>query len=164
MLVCWGATAEKTQDFRAGIPELVLFTRQDGDRVAGFYFGVFAFDANSAFAGGDKINLLGPPVVMLHGASANGHARFGEALVADCGIPMRQKLANFRAVFGREPWEIVQVFDVHRLEKSSPEPRRSPKAFTPEPRWGLLRPQLAWTARPWLFRFCASGSACGVFV
>ena len=46
----------------------------------------------------------------------DGQARFGETLVADGGVAIGEKFANFRAIFGDERGHSVQIFDFHKID------------------------------------------------
>ena len=62
---------------------------------------------------GDEINFFGARMKMFERAAANGNACFGEALIANGGISMREKFTDFRPVFRRENGNVAQIFNVH---------------------------------------------------
>src|SRR5882724_7107068 len=113
MLVTWRAAAEQVQHLLAGVPELVLLARRNGDGVTGFHIRTFAFDAHPALAGQDEVNLLRPGVIMLLSAAACRQARVRQALIANARIAIRQQFADFGTVLGDECGHVAHVLDFH---------------------------------------------------
>lgn len=121
MFVSRSTTAEQAQRFGAGIPKLVLLAGEDCDGVAGFDLADFPINAHPPGAVGDAINFLGVNVKMFLRAAARGQARFGQALIANGGIAVREEFADFRPVLGDERRDFVQVPDVHGMDLPDPE-------------------------------------------
>jgi hypothetical protein len=115
MLIRRRATAQQLKRFAAGVPQLVLLAGQNGDSIASFDVADFTINANAPGAMGDIINFLGLDMIMLLRAAAGGQPRFGQALVANGRIAVREQLPDFRAILGSERHDVVQVFDVHKF-------------------------------------------------
>jgi hypothetical protein len=105
-----GATAEKNQVAVPGVPNSVFEPGRNGNGVPHPDVARFAFDSYPASAGGDEINLLGAGMVVFQRATTDRNARLGEALIADCGIPVSQQFPNFRTIPCDERWNFRQVF------------------------------------------------------
>src|SRR5438045_2549040 len=114
MFVTRRTAAEKFQRFLAGVPQLVLLARQYGNSIPGLHLGHFSFNAHSALAGEDEINLLRAGVIMLLRARPWRQPRLGQALIANGRVTVRQQFPNFRPVFGNERWRASQVLYFHR--------------------------------------------------
>ena len=119
VFVCGGAAAEQAQDVGAGVPDFVRRAGRDGDRVAGFYVAQFGVDAHATGAVGDVVDFFGDAVVMLLRACAGSEAGFGEALVADDGVAMREQFADFGAVLGNEGRDSFKILDIHCFFRDS---------------------------------------------
>ena len=83
----------------------MLLAGRNCDGVTGADFACFAFDADSASAVGDVIDFFGFGMVMLASAGADGETCFGK---------VGEEFADFRAVFGDEGGDVVEIFYVHK--------------------------------------------------
>ena len=113
MLIRRRATAKELQDALAGVPDLMDHSGGDRDRVARPDRPRLVADSGYALALEDVIDLLGLDMMVRGGAGAGWEPRFGQRLVADRGVPVRQKLADLGAVFGDEGRDVIDVFNVH---------------------------------------------------
>src|SRR5262245_398509 len=117
------ATTQQRKGSIAGVPQLMLLARRNGDGVAGLYFVRLAVDAHSATAGGDEIDFLGLRVVVFLRAGTDGQSRLRQALMANGGVAVGEQFTNLRAVFGDESRRGVQAFNFHtrrRMLENSP--------------------------------------------
>lgn len=109
VLVRGSTAAKQAQWFSPQIPQLVLLSGTYRDRVANIDLADFTLNSDSPLAVGDKINLLGPDMIMLLRAGAGRQPRLGQALVPDSGIPVSQQFPDLRTVLGDEGRDLVQI-------------------------------------------------------
>src|SRR5674476_1192479 len=95
--------AEQAQGFIAGVPEFVFVSGRNGDGVPCPHLVRFVFDADFSGAVRDVINLLALGMKMFLRCAADGQARFGETLIADGGVTMREQFADFRCLLYTSP-------------------------------------------------------------
>ena len=86
---------------------------RNGNGVAGHHGFQLTTDLHLAHPFQNVVNLLGSNVVVCQGVSAGRQTSFGQRLVADARIALRQKLPNLGAVFGDEGRNAVEFLDVH---------------------------------------------------
>src|SRR5262245_9113856 len=98
MLVSRRATAEQAEWFASRVPKFVLLPRRDGDGIPGLDLLLLALNADAPAAIRDVVDFLRARMIVLLRARADRQPCFGQALVANRGIPIRQQLADFRAV------------------------------------------------------------------
>jgi hypothetical protein len=115
VLVAGGTAAEQAQNFTAGVPEFMFLAGWNGDGIPCSHFARFIFDADFPGAVRNVINFLGARMKMFLGRAAHRQPRLGETLVADGGVAMREQLADFRAVLGRERFDLIEVFYIHKF-------------------------------------------------
>jgi hypothetical protein len=108
------ATAQKLENLFAGIGNLVFFSRRDCDCIARADGARFIADLHPSLPLQNIVNLLGFQVSMWRRAARGRKSRFGQSLVADAGISMRQQFADFRTVLGDESRNVVDILDIHK--------------------------------------------------
>src|ERR1035441_2572063 len=82
VLVSRRAAAKQPQRLAARIPQLVLLAWTNGYRVPSLDLAHLFFDADSAPAMGNVINLLGLGVIVFLRVAGDGYPRLGQALIA----------------------------------------------------------------------------------
>ena len=90
MLVGGRAATQQPEGLAARVPELVPLAGQDRYGITGLDLADLPFDADSAPAMGDVVNLFRLRVIMLFRARADGYAGLRQALIADGRVPMRR--------------------------------------------------------------------------
>ena len=95
MLIGWRAAAEQLQRFGSGVPKLVSLSRWNRNRVTGLNFADLVLNSHSPVARSDEINFLGPRMIMFLRAAAHRDASFGQTLVANDRVPVRQQFPDF---------------------------------------------------------------------
>lgn len=90
MFVTRRAAAKQVERFGSCIPELVPSAWRNRNRVARLHFLSFAVNAQPSGALSDVINFFRLGMIMLLRTAADRHARFGQALIANGRIAMRQ--------------------------------------------------------------------------
>ena len=113
MLVARCAATEKHQRFLARVDDLVRGPRRDRDRVAHGHLGRFLANVHPRPALQDVVDFLGLGVVVRRRGSADRQARFGQALIANARVAVRQQFANLRAVLSGKTGDAGEILNIH---------------------------------------------------